>query len=378
MKNGNGQTTLSKPWNIKDLRNTSNMANILLSKGIGYKPYQGPTYAPWASQTQEGLDQMESIARAGSPGIQSALGFTNNMTANNGMSQELNDSLNPLRAISSGQDAIGAGAFQSILGDAGQQTAADQYLRDTAEGKYLNSNPHLMQALQSGAEKIQLQSALGAAAGGRYGGGAAAAGTARALGDYYAAPLAQNYENERSRMLQATGMIDSAQQGRIAGMTGAAQGLANVEGTNIANRANAAGQEANFLNMGLNRGMTAAQLAPMLREAEYGDAQKLLGIGAAYEDKTQQGIDSAIDLWNKQQAWPWEQLMRANAIFSGMGGFGGSQVQSGGNNSAASILGGAMGGLGLYGQLAKYGIMGANPWLGLGMGGLGALAGGLQ
>jgi hypothetical protein len=144
-------STTTKPWNIEQLRGVGRAAERMVKRDVGYKPFEDPTYVPFSGQTQQGLNQTEAIAKAGSPITENAV---------------------------------------SVLGK-------------TINGDYLNGNPYLMDSLTRGADEITKRSNMSAAGAGRYGSGAAAEVTADSLGDYYKSALMQNYDSERGRQMQA-------------------------------------------------------------------------------------------------------------------------------------------------------------------------------
>ncbi|MEY5100135.1 MAG: hypothetical protein RJA36_2854 [Pseudomonadota bacterium] len=340
---GKGGATIknTKPWNANDLKNSSNFANYLMRSDQGFKPFEAPTYTPFSQETLSGLQGMQNMASQGpTAGVIGGNDFLAQMTQNGGMSAGLLGAMNPMQQVASGQNSIDQGNYQTLWNQSQGPTSASQNLQGMASGAE-RENPWLMESLQKGAEQIALRSGTGAAGSGRYGSAAAAAGTAGMLGDYYAMPLAQAYENNSNRMLQANGMIDSAEQARLAGMGNAAQGLAGVQGANIANRVNAANMQAGLYNQGLNRSLSSAQLAPGLQSAMYDPYRTMLGVGAAYEDKAQQGIDDAVNKWNANQQRPWNMLSAYNAIVQGQGNLGQQTTQQ---TQRPSGLLGALGG----------------------------------
>ena len=367
---GKGGATIknTKPWNANDLKNSSNFANYLMRSDQGFKPYGGPTYTPFSQETLSGLQGMQDLASQGpGQGVINGNGFLSDMTASNGLSQGLLGAMQPMQAVASGQNSIDQGNYQDLWNQSQGPTSASQNLQGIASGQE-RENPWLMDSLQKGAEAIALRSGTGAAGAGRYGSAAAAAGTAGMLGDYYAKPLAQAYENNSNRMLQANAQIDAAEQARLAGMGNAAQGIAGVQGANIANQVNAANMQSGLLNQGLNRGLASAQLAPALQSAMYDPYQRMLGVGAAYEDKTQQGIDQAVNNWNAWQQRRWNMLSAYNAIVQGQGSLG-SQV-----NQQTQRPSGLLGAIGGAAQGASAGST-FGPWGTLGGGLLGGYYG---
>jgi hypothetical protein len=223
----------------------------------------------------------------------------------------------------SGQTLQGLGQMEATAtGGGGLGQPASSFLGSNINGDYLNSNPYLMQALAPGADAIKTRSDMSAAGAGRYGSGAAAKVTADSLSNYYSNALMQNYENERGRQMQSVGM------------------------------------------------------APAIDPMRYADAQRLMGVGSAYEGKTQQALDDAMQRWNAYEARPWEQLGRLNSILTGAGALGGTQTtQAPGASPAAGILGGGMAGAGILGSMGGMAALGP---LGLGLPLGGALLGGLM
>jgi hypothetical protein len=179
--------------------------------------------------------------------------------------------------------------------------------------------------------------------------------------------------NERGRMMSAAGQIDQANQGLLGQQIGAAQGMAGVEGANIANRVNAASQEAGMWNQGLNRGLQSAALAPTLDAARYNDANRLMGVGQTYDAKTQEALNDAMSKWDAWQNRPWNMLNAASGIANGAASYGGSSSQT--SPGRSPLLGGASGAIaggGLYSLLGGSAALG--PW-GLGLPALGGLLG---
>jgi len=122
---------------------------------------------------------------------------------------------------------------------------------------------------------------------------------------------------------------------------------------------------------GLQRAGQWAQLMPTLDQAQYAPAQSLMALGQYNQDRTQKTLDDQIKLWNAQQARPWEQVSRLNAVAGGAGALGattfGTQTTPINNPSTLQkLLGGAAAGAGIGGSFG--GPAGA---------GVGALGGGL-
>jgi len=215
----------------------------------------------------------------------------------------------------------------------------------TAIGNMGTENPYLQQMLASTIGN-QINSSMAGA--GRYGSGA----HQEAIAAGEAPALAQDWATRQQQGLGAAGQM-SAQQLQ------ATQGLGNVQGT-----------IADIYGQGLARAGQWAQLTPQLQQAQYMPGQAMQQIGNYYTQRGQQQLNNTIGLYNAQQAYPWEQLARENAIIGGAGGLGGTTVGTGTTSVPLGqrILGGGLAGAGLG---SAFGPMGS----GLGAAG-GALAGG--
>jgi hypothetical protein len=130
-------------------------------------------------------------------------------------------------------------------------------------------------------------------------------------------------------------------------------------------------QQQSILESGLQRAGQYAQLQPALDEAKYAPAQSLLAIGQYQQDRAQKQLEDNIKFYNAQQAYPWEQLARYNAIAGGAGGLGGSLAGTTSTpitqpSTLQKLFGGAAAGAGIGGSFG--GAPGAG--IGAGIGGL--------
>jgi hypothetical protein len=122
---------------------------------------------------------------------------------------------------------------------------------------------------------------------------------------------------------------------------------------------------------GLQRAGQWAQLMPSLDEARLAGAQGLMTKGQYLTDRDQAQLADQIKLYNAQQARPWEQAARLNAIAGQAGALGGTQfgTQTTPINQPSTLqklFGGAAAGAGIGGSFG--GLPGA---------GIGALGGSL-
>ena len=110
--------------------------------------------------------------------------------------------------------------------------------------------------------------------------------------------------------------------------------------------------------------MQAAALAPQMAQADYADAERLAGVGAAEEDYRQMKLEDEINRFNFMQNEPWDRLGRYSAFVQG-GNWGGTTTQPVYRNRAAGAMGGALGGAALGSMFGGYGAP-----IGAGIGGL--------
>lgn len=129
-------------------------------------------------------------------------------------------------------------------------------------------------------------------------------------------------------------------------------------------------QRQDILTGGLTRQGQWAQNVPGLEDAQFSNAGRLMGLGEMEKSYQQALLDQQLKLWNAQQARPWEQVSRYNAIAGQAGGLGGTQITSSPGATQPStlqrLLGGSLAGAGLGASIG-----------GLGGAGIGALGGGL-
>ena len=96
---------------------------------------------------------------------------------------------------------------------------------------------------------------------------------------------------------------------------------------------------------------------------QYGDLDRLLGVGRTVETQAQDLLNADIDRWNYQQNLPQQNLQNyANIIYGLPGGYGSTRTSGGGGSRLSGALGGAATGASI-----------AGPWGALG----GAVLGGL-
>jgi len=129
----------------------------------------------------------------------------------------------------------------------------------------------------------------------------------------------------------------------------------------------------NYQGERLNQ-LRASQQAPQLAQADYQDAQALLGAGDVYGQRQQQLLNAQYGDWQQQMEYPYKQLdVLSNALAGSTGGRS-TQYQTASPmqyNPAAGAIGGGLAGYGL-GSMASNQFGSYSPYVGAG---LGALAG---
>lgn len=200
--------------------------------------------------------------------------------------------------------------------------SANASLQDTLSGKFLNadSNPYLKGAVESGLSAAQstLGNMLGGASGATTNSGVQQY-IAKQLGDVATNQYAQNYNNERQRQMQAM------------------------------------------------------MFAPTMANADYQDANALMGVGDAYRTYNQDLLNQDYEDFYNRQNWDWDQLSKLGTVLGQATGGASSTNATGPNPYKANPLAGGIGGAAAgYGLAATLGL--SNP-LGWGLTGLGAIAG---
>ncbi len=348
--------------------------------------YPGQTVAPFSPQTMMGMDLMTQRALGGSP--------QQSMFGNYLMNQLGQQNIDPNALYGYGNQAMGgiapgqnmmmgagadplAGGVPNLSGGSGEaqplsgslpQLSAGQ-LGTTAQGGYLGSNPYLDQMFDTAAGRAGeafneqtmpgIQATFGGA--GRTGGGIqqqvgqnAARQFGRDLQGMASDIYAPAYESERDRQIQAAqagGTYDLGSRGLLGQM---GQGLGQLGMQGMGHMGDLYG------NIAQNQ-FRAGSLMPSYNDMQYGDIQRLLGVGGMMEDQTQRLMGANQDRWNFGQGAPWQNLQNyANTIYGLPGGYGTQTSTTPGGSRLQGALGGFMTGMGT-----------GNPWAALGGAALG-------
>lgn len=357
-------TQTSDPWSGAQphLLAAMQQAQGLVGNNTGYQPWTGSTQADPNQYFNQGWSGAYGIAApqnaAGGPtGIQHALSLADMMMGSQGLTADQQSYVIPTLKNYATQYGDIYGKGNEIYGKGGDVYGRAGDVYNEASGQ---QNPYLLAQLAAQDRRIgdKINSSMSGA--GRYGSGAHTDVMSRSLAEASYPILAQDYTQRQQTRLGALGAQQGAlagQQNALAGQLGATEGGANVVKS-----------ISDIENQGLQTAGKFAQLMPGLEEARYGPSDHMMGLGQYYTDRDQKALNDQINLWNAQQAYPWEQLQRYTGIAQGAGGLGGTKVTTSPSTApplSSRIMGGAIAGGGLG---SMFGVPGAA--VGAGAGGL--------
>lgn len=258
----------------------------------GFNPFPGPTYVPPNQQEMQGLQGIESAARAGNPLLPGALSGARDMMGGGGFAA-------PLSRIASGEDAIQVTPFG----------------RDNADFRGM-----VDRSVRTGVDEVN---SLFSGAG-RYGSEAHQGGVQERAGDIAGGMYANQYNQDADRFT--------------------AQSAAN-----LANRAGASSALMGQFN-------SLAGMMPALNEARYTDARQMTDVGGAMRGEAQDELQSYIGQWDANQQAPVDRLLFQAGVLGGMGGLGSQQTETVPRGSRISgLLGGAAMGAGAGSNFGPFG-----------------------
>lgn len=378
MGGSSGQTqtqSVKYPPEMKGfVKNYFNTANKAFQGGVGLAPPPVIGFSGYTTDAMKGMSQLANNNRYSDQ----VMGGMTDIFRSGGMAPGTGQSMNVLGRIANGDAKINTGeAYANLAGQYGNvgnnamdPTASQQNLQRMAAGKLIDSNPYVDQMVGMATQSAGNQAKMSAAMAGRGGSGIAAERLGYGVAGAETELRNANYEAERARQLQANQMLDEAGfnqiQAKLSALAGKGEaigGQTNVQGTNIANKANAAVQGANIANQGYQNMLAGGALAPQLNNMQFSDFQRLMGLGGMEEAKAQQLAEQRY----YQQNAPLHQLGMYSSILSGGSPYTGRTITQGGGSPLMGAMGGAMGG-GVLGNMLFPGIGGA---IGAGLGGLG-------
>jgi hypothetical protein len=459
---GGGQTSTTNstnvtnqtPWApaIPGLQQGLTDATTLYNGGVGQAIYQGPRVADLTPMQQSGIqsiqdqfnaDNSAGIALTGlqnivnsnggvsyngpqldgnglSAGTAGALGQLGNVKGadlgllNNflgstyGDQSKINQTANSF--MNGSRDIQTAGIYNGLLGQNNQASASERNLGGVASGQYLDptTNPYVQALVKTSNENADTANRAAFAQSGRYGSGAFAAATAKAINDTDTALYANQYNQERANQLSANSMLDAQQNARVNQGTNIGNALTNLgslnnqqllAGAGLQQNQNAqqlqalstqlGGQQfnsqldlskatsalgayqqgtANAMQNGMNSANTslasqaqalqAAAAIPGVDASRYAPAAQLLQAGSIGQAQNQSYIDAAREYLSDTQQTPWQALSQYMAFPTAIGSMGGTTVSQGtqqtktsGPGILQSLLGGISSIAGIGGKL---------------------------
>lgn len=199
--------------------------------------------------------------------------------------------------------------------------AAQQQQLDTINGQYLdpNTNPYLQQTYDQAADRVTDSFARGTAAqtDARFARAGAFGGSA--------------WNEMQGANQQALG--DS-----LGGLA------ANIYGNNYANER--------------SRQQQASQFSPNFAAQDYRDADALLNVGGMQQQQGQQYLTDDYSRFNQAQQYPYQQFQTFGQLFNPNLGSQ-TTATTPGVSAGAGLLGGAMGGTGIYNAANRAGLLGS-------------------
>jgi hypothetical protein len=308
------QTSQSAPWGPAQPHLQGNMrfAQDLTNAGVGAQVNPISTAVPFDTATTEGMLHKDYIARENLSGGLASAG--RDMIRSGGMD---------------GNQRSAVGTFDTVRQGMGP-SYSEANLAGFASGDNLGQqNPLFRQAMTNAMSDARDQIDMTMSGAGRYGSGSHAGLLSDRLGRIATDAYANQYERDRSAMFGANQAMDAQRN------------------TDIGRRMAAAGEQ-------FNAGQAAFGNLGQAYDYTMRPADTLMQTGAMREGLEANVRQDQIDRFDRAQMAPWENLARANAIFSGTGALGGTRSGTAtvpGQNPFATAMGYGMGGLGLLGRL---------------------------
>ena len=361
-------------------------ATAAYNSGVGSQVYTGPRYAGLGDTSLAALDSIAGSANAGQGAAKAGDSFLTSLLSNGGSTSAIQSALSGLdnigkidtsrvssladqmadpnnlaystaRALTRGDYNLSTDGYTGLLNGLSGQTQTEKSLQDAADGKFLGgANPYLDAVIgrSQGEAASKIAQQMGAA--GRSGSGRYAATIADSLGAIGTQARYTDYDNERTRQMQAATAIDSSRNARTSLQQGLYGSINNAEqvnaglalsGAGLYNDTNStaltgANSLASLDNQNIQNAMQTSSLKLSAAQADRAAAMAglgmvgqnidnlqrpgltLAGVGAALDADRQAQLDAAQEQFADQQASPWKQLGLYAGIVDPIAGLGGS------------------------------------------------------
>lgn len=257
----------------------------LYNQGAGSQTWGGPLVADRSAQTNMGIGALTQQAGAMQGSAGQPLAYGQGVIQNNGLTKGYDQPM---------------GIYGNVAQSAGQPTASATNLGGMASGADAGQNPYLLQMLQDNTNRIgnRIDSSMSGA--GRFGSFGHGDALARSITAANAPILSSAYENDRNRMLSASGQIDASNNAAQGMQMGAASGLTGIQ------------------NFGQQNAAQWGSMIPQLQQAALAPGQQMMAAGGYLDQFNQRQIDAQRQLFEQQQAMPWTQLARYGGAMQGL------------------------------------------------------------
>lgn len=356
------------------------------NSGTGSQVYTGPRYAGLGDTSLAALDTMAANANAGQGAAKAGDSYLTGLLSNGGTTSGIQSALSGLdsvgkidtsrissladqmadpnnlaystaRKLTNGDYNLSSSGYTGLLDSLSGQTQSEKSLQDAADGKFLGgANPYMDAVIgrSQGEAASKIAQSMGAA--GRSGSGRYAATIADSLGAIGTQARYTDYDNERTRQMQAASQIDTSRNARTSLQQGLYGSINNVEQANAGLALSGAGLYnstnttalggatalAGVDNQNIQNGIQTAGMKLSAAQADRAAAMQGLGmvgqnianlqapgqtlamVGAAQDADRQAQLDTAQQVFNEQQASPWKQLGLYSQLVDPIAGLGGS------------------------------------------------------
>lgn len=325
-----------EPWapSVPHLENIMNAGQTYYGGGIGANTWQGPDVAPINSQLSGALNDMWNTSNRNPAAPEDVYRSATGNIADSGITPGMQPGLDYYGGVMGGQRNADSN-FRQIGNAAAAPSAAQTNLSGMAAGG--GTNPYLTQMLDQGANRISDQVASSMSGSGRYGSFGHAGALNDRISEFQNPVLAQAYETDQNRRLQATGQIDAARQAATQAQLQGEAGWLGQYNQNTANQMQGATGLLSNQQQGAQRALGYSALAPELYNATYAPTEHRAAIGDYMQGRDQQSLQGARQQFEAQEAMPWTQLARYGAALGYVSPLAGQAGNISGTTSGTNV-----------------------------------------
>jgi hypothetical protein len=270
-------------------------ANLAQNKK-GFNSYPGQSYVPFSSETETGLNQIQSMASQPNQFYAGNAAFNQDLVGGN------------YNLDQSGYNALKS---PSITTEADYRKMFDE------------TNPLFDQVVNTQAGKLSDDVAR-QFGGASFGSAASTGALVDQVGDYRAKMASDQFNTNQAFKAGLLGDITGLQNQNWQNQFGLQSQLSSLSNQDIQNRLAGVGQ------------------SDQIYQSQFAPAERMLGVGAAREGKAGEILQSQMDRYDTQQQAPWNRLGAAYPYFSGTGGSTSTTTQETPTDPWGKILGGGL------------------------------------